>query len=188
MCWNITSNIRKRTVLVAQSCLVLCDPWTVVRQAPLPMEFSRQEYWRGLPFPSPGDLPNPGIKPRSPALQADSLPFEPAGKPNSRKAPTFLKGNQYIGIDHTGDASWLLWLFIQVYEDFSTVSRVFSHRYSSSSLRFSSVFLSLDFQIFQSSQVGKRAWEARSATKSPNSPARPWLYLWMGSLDKLQNC
>ena len=47
------------------------------------MEFSRTEYWSGLPFPSPGDLPNPGIKPRSPALQADSLPAEPPGKPNS---------------------------------------------------------------------------------------------------------
>ena len=50
-------------------------PWTVSRQAPLSMEFSRQEYWCGLPFPPPGDLPNPGIKPGSPALQADSLPL-----------------------------------------------------------------------------------------------------------------
>ena len=47
------------------------------------MESSRQEYWSGLPFPSPGDLPNPGIKPRSPILQADSLPFEPPGKPKN---------------------------------------------------------------------------------------------------------
>ena len=46
-------------------------PWTVAYQAPLSMGFSRQEYWSGLPFPSPGDLPNPGVKPRSPALQAD---------------------------------------------------------------------------------------------------------------------
>ena len=49
-------------------------PWTVARQAPLSMEFSRQGYWSGLPFPSPGDLPNPVIEPESPALQADSLP------------------------------------------------------------------------------------------------------------------
>ena len=48
--------------------------WTVANQAPLSMGFSRQEHWSRLPFPSPGDLPNPGIKPRSPALQADSLP------------------------------------------------------------------------------------------------------------------
>ena len=51
-------------------------PWTVTHQAPLSMEFSRQEYWSGLSFPSPGDLPNPGIKPASPALWADSLPSE----------------------------------------------------------------------------------------------------------------
>ena len=57
--------------------------WTVVCQAPLSMEFSRQEYWSGLPFPSPGDLPNPGIKSRSPALQDDSLPSEPPGKPGN---------------------------------------------------------------------------------------------------------
>ena len=58
-------------------------PWTVARQAPLSMEFSRQEYWSALPFPSPGDLPDPGIEPWSPALQADSLPSEPPGKPIS---------------------------------------------------------------------------------------------------------
>ena len=51
-------------------------PWTVACQAPLSMGFSRQEYWSGLSFPSPGDLPDPGTEPRSPALQADSLPTE----------------------------------------------------------------------------------------------------------------
>ena len=56
-------------------------PWTVVYQDPQSMEFSRQEYWSGLPFPSPGDLPNPGIEPGSPALQADALQSEPPGKP-----------------------------------------------------------------------------------------------------------
>ena len=56
-------------------------PWTVIYQASLSMGFSRQEYWSGLPFPSPGDLPDPRIKPRSPALQADALPSEPPGKP-----------------------------------------------------------------------------------------------------------
>ena len=55
-------------------------PWTVVYQASLSMGFSRQGYWSGLPFPSPGDLPDPGIEPRSPALQADALPSEPPGK------------------------------------------------------------------------------------------------------------
>ena len=54
--------------------------WTVACQAPLSMGFSRQEHWSGLPFPSPGNLPNPGMTPESPALQADSLPSEPPGK------------------------------------------------------------------------------------------------------------
>ena len=53
----------------------------VALQAPLSMGFSRQEYWSGWPFPSPGELPNPGIEPRSPALQMDSLPAEPPGQP-----------------------------------------------------------------------------------------------------------
>ena len=52
-------------------------PWTVAYQAPPSMGFSRQEYWRGLPFPSPGDLPDPGIEPRSPMLKAGTLPSEP---------------------------------------------------------------------------------------------------------------
>ena len=56
-------------------------PWTVAHQAPPSMEFSRQEYWSGVPFPSPGDLPDPGIKPRSPALQADAFWSEPPGNP-----------------------------------------------------------------------------------------------------------
>ena len=62
--------------LVAKLCLTLATPWTVAHQAPLSMGFSRQEYWSGLPFPSPGDLPNLGIEPRSLALQEDSLPTE----------------------------------------------------------------------------------------------------------------
>ena len=57
-------------------------PWTVAYQVPPSIRFSRQECWSGLPFPSPGDLPDPGIEPGSPALQADALPSEPPGKPN----------------------------------------------------------------------------------------------------------
>ena len=63
----------KVKVKVTQSCLTLCDPRLQS------MEFSRPEYWSGQPFPSPGDLPNPGIKPRSPMLQVDSLPAELPG-------------------------------------------------------------------------------------------------------------
>ena len=55
-------------------------PWTVAYWIPLSMGFSRQEYWSGLPFPSPGDLPDPGLEPRSPTLQADALTSEPPGK------------------------------------------------------------------------------------------------------------
>ena len=64
------------------SCVRLFEiPWTVAYQAPPSMGFSRQECWSGLPFPSPGDLPDPGIEPGSPALWADALPSEPLGKP-----------------------------------------------------------------------------------------------------------
>ena len=73
--------IRVIVVLVTQSYSALCDPTiTVPHQPPLSMEFSRQEYWSGLPFPTPGDLSDPGIEPESPTLQADSLPSEPPGK------------------------------------------------------------------------------------------------------------
>ena len=67
--------------LVAKSCPALATPRTVVCQAPLSMGFSRQEYWSGLPFHAPGDFPYSEIEPRSPALQADSLPTELGGKP-----------------------------------------------------------------------------------------------------------
>ena len=68
--------------LVARSSLTRCEPMTVTLQAPLSMGFSRQEYKNGLPFPSPGDLPHPGIKSESPVLQVDSLPPESPGKPH----------------------------------------------------------------------------------------------------------
>ena len=69
-------------MLVTQSCPTLCEPMDcVAHQDPLSMRFFGQEHWSWLPFPSPGDLPDPGIKPGSPALQADSLPSEPPGKP-----------------------------------------------------------------------------------------------------------
>ena len=57
--------------------------WTIAHQTPPFMEFSRQEYWSGLPFPSPGDHPDPGIEPGSPTLRADTLPSEPPGNPQT---------------------------------------------------------------------------------------------------------
>ena len=74
----------KESERVTELCLTLATPWTVAHQAPLSMGFSRQEYWSGLPFPSPGDLLDPGIEPRSPTSQVDSLLSEPPGKPASR--------------------------------------------------------------------------------------------------------
>ena len=62
-------------------------PWTVAHQAPPSMGFSKQEYWSGLPFPSPGDLPDPGIEPGSLAFQADALTSEPPGKLKVRITP-----------------------------------------------------------------------------------------------------
>ena len=70
--------------------MTLATLWTVAHQAPLSMEFSRQEYWSGLPFPSPGDLPDPGIEPGSPALQADSLPTKLQGKVTYRSLSTSI--------------------------------------------------------------------------------------------------
>ena len=70
--------------LVTQLCPILVTPWTVACQSPLSMGFPRQEYWNRLPFPPPGDLPKPGIKPESPvslALQADSFTAETLRKP-----------------------------------------------------------------------------------------------------------
>ena len=64
----LNDQLKGVVVLVGKSCLILATAWTVARQAPLFMEFSRQEYWSGLPFPSPGDLPVSEIKPTSPAL------------------------------------------------------------------------------------------------------------------------
>ena len=69
-------------------CWLFVTPWTEAHQVPLTVEFSRQEYWGGLPFPSPGDLPDPGIEPKAPALQADSLPLCHLGSHGEIKSPS----------------------------------------------------------------------------------------------------
>ena len=86
---------------------IFVTPWTVAYQAPLSMGFSRQEYWSGVPFPSSRDLPNPGIKPRSPALQTDTVPSEPLRK------PPLIKGNCKPGSSWR-EVSWI--------EDFYSIS------------------------------------------------------------------
>ena len=83
-------------------------PWTVAYQAPPSMGFCRQDCWSGLPFPSPGDLPGPGIEPGSPALQADALPSKPPGKPvhqeaqkkkpSTKQKDNLLNGKMYLQI------------------------------------------------------------------------------------------
>ena len=94
---------------------LFATPWTVAYQASPSMGFSRQEYWSGLPFPSPGDLPDPGTEPGSPALEADALTSEPPGKPKYRD--TFI----LLISTHTGyfqaipeclsgkESSWEMW-------------------------------------------------------------------------------
>ena len=85
LCWAVCSHYLAISWKVKGKSLsrvrLFATPWTGAYQAPPSMGFSRQEYWSGLPLPSPGDLPNPGIKPRFSALQADTLPYKPPGKP-----------------------------------------------------------------------------------------------------------
>ena len=85
---GILQHIKVKVKLLSRVRL-FATPWTVACPAPLSKGFSRQEYWSGLPFPSPGDLPNPGIEPGSPAWQADDLSSEPPG--NSVTQPTMVK-------------------------------------------------------------------------------------------------
>ena len=107
---------------------LFATPWTVAHQAPPSMRFSRQEYWSGLPFPSPGDLPNLGTEPSSPALLVDSLPSEPPGKPSKpaiqkrkekkkslnprkRERPSLDIGSTFLrkGCPLTGFINWTGW-------------------------------------------------------------------------------
>ena len=88
-------DLLEKEMATHSSTLAWKSPWTVAYQAAPPsMEFSRQEYWSGLPFSSPGDLPDSGTKPESPALQADALPSEPPGKPKN------------TGVDVISFSSW----------------------------------------------------------------------------------
>ena len=91
--------------LVTKSCPTLATPWAVASQSPLSLGFSRHEYWIGFPFPSPGNLPDPGIDPGSTALQADSLPTELRGKPQIKrhheiKRCFFLARKAMTNLDH----------------------------------------------------------------------------------------
>ena len=93
---------------VTQLCPALATPWTVVRQAPLSMEFSRQEYWSGLPFPSPGDLPDPGIKTASFAGAGGFFTTVPSGKPWEQERERIFLGRVEEKRATRGDALLLL--------------------------------------------------------------------------------
>ena len=82
---SFRSNPKEGEVKSLSRVRLFVTPWTVAYQAPPSTGLSRQEYWSGLPFPSPGDLPDPGIEPRSPALEADALTSEPPGKTIPKK-------------------------------------------------------------------------------------------------------
>ena len=102
---NVNLTIDKVKVKSLSHVWLFATPWTVAYQAPPSMVFSRQEYWSGMPFPSPGDLPNPGIEPRSPALQADALPSEPPEQPIVK-----TRANRRVSSDHWDSAKRRLWL------------------------------------------------------------------------------
>ena len=82
-------------VLVAKSCMALCDPMDCKPPGSSVMGFFKQEYWGGLPFPSPGDLPNPGIEPTSPALAGGFSTTEPPGKPSGKYSSNLTKLTQF---------------------------------------------------------------------------------------------
>ena len=95
-------------LFVTKSRLTLCNPWTIARQAPLSMEFSRQEYWGGFSFPSPGDLPDLGIKPTSPvapALQVDSFLLSSRGNMAQPNQNTKAKILQWVFISFSRGSS-----------------------------------------------------------------------------------
>ena len=95
MGWERNKGIREMTLLIFSHSVVshsFATPTPVARQVPLSMGFSRQEYWSGVPFPSPGDIPDPGIELVSPTLQADSLPLSHQGSPQSID----YKGKNYM--------------------------------------------------------------------------------------------
>ena len=99
-----TSKWLDGSMLSCFCCARLCEtPWTAASQAPLSVGFSRQEYQHGLPCPSPGDLPNPGIEPRSPTMQVDSLSSEPTGKPKNTGVGSL---SLLQGISPTQESNW----------------------------------------------------------------------------------
>ena len=94
--WHVSWPNFARMVSLLRCVQLLATPWTIALQAPVSMGFSRQEYWSKLPCPPPVDLTNSGIEPRSPALQVDSLPAEPQGKPRKPKLLLLLSHFSHV--------------------------------------------------------------------------------------------
>ena len=127
---------------------LFATPRIVPCQDPLSMEFSRPEYWRGLPFPSPGDLPNPGIEPRSPALQVDSLPAEPQGKPKSTGVSSL---SLLQGIFKIQESNWGLLHCRQILYQLSYTPIFFSgflYTYIFIEVKFTKLFIHVFYYIF----------------------------------------
>ena len=123
-------------MLVIQSCPTLCDPWTVACQSPLSMEFSGQDYWSWVAMPFSRDLPDPGIEPRSLALQSGSLPYKPPRKPNK----TYNHGLKFRGKNQRCFKPWhsfskikhlygiqIKWKARQYANDFLSLLRIQKH-------------------------------------------------------------
>ena len=117
------------TEVKSLSCVRLfATPWTVAYQVPLSMGFSRQEYWSGLPYPSPEDLPNPGIEPGSPSLQADALPPGPPGKSkvqclSGHSFSAFLDGSSFKSVTKSSPWDWSqLCFFSLIHSPFEKLS------------------------------------------------------------------
>ena len=153
-------------------------PWTVAHQAPPSMEFSRQEYWSGLPFPSPGDLPDPGIEPRSPALQADTLASEPPGKHLTR----------WGNIQFLSEKSACEWVPEEIPKRPWYLQRRLLAAHSVLSLRGSShalfanhtrpnvsstLHVLVGFALFSASQIGAAGLDKNTVTKSCPSLCEP---------------
>ena len=110
VCFPDGSVVKKVKVKLLSCVRLSATPWIVAHQAPPSMGFSRQEYWSGLPFPSSGDLSNPGIEPRSPALWADALPSKPPGKlPNQETGVWSLGHEDPLEKEMATNSSFLAW-------------------------------------------------------------------------------
>ena len=126
--FNLTGNYGGGSGLVAKSCQTLATPWTGVHQTPLFMEFSRQEYWSGLPFPFSGDLQNSGIGPMSPALLAGSLPPSHQGQVTIRYLNGICKIPNIIRSKHLESKSVMLNLGqVHVFLESSDCAQRFYH-------------------------------------------------------------